>query len=148
MHRAGTALGDPAAVFRSGEPNLLTQDPEEWRVTLDIEPMRGPVDQNGDHDAVPMRPVFLPRGRLALNLAALLERQASTPAAAGLAGTAAAEIACILTSAIGWQSRQIFDLNFSAAAVASTAPDAHPASSEIVKATDAPALANFRVVAR
>src|SRR5262249_8424115 len=57
MYRAGAALGDAAAVFGSGEPDLLTQHPQQRSLVLDIEPMRGPVDLDGDHDVVPMRRV-------------------------------------------------------------------------------------------
>ena len=39
MHGAGAARGDPAAEFRSGQPDLLAQDPEKRRLGLDIEPM-------------------------------------------------------------------------------------------------------------
>src|SRR5690349_19354305 len=84
MHCAGTALGDPAAILGSSEPDLLAQDPKQWGIALDIEPMRGPVDLDGDHDVIPMRPMFLPRGRLAPNLTALSNREFSMATRAGL----------------------------------------------------------------
>src|SRR6266850_2701968 len=50
MHGASAALGDAAAEFRSGQSELLPQDPEKRRIVLDIELMRGPVDVDVDHD--------------------------------------------------------------------------------------------------
>ncbi len=67
--------GDAAAEFRAGQPDLLAQDPEKRRLALDIELMRGPVDLDGDHDVVPLRPVFLPCGRPALSQAAFVKPQ-------------------------------------------------------------------------
>jgi hypothetical protein len=40
VNRTGAALGDAAAVFRSGQPDLLAYDPQQWRGGLDVHLMR------------------------------------------------------------------------------------------------------------
>src|SRR5262249_51472306 len=75
MHGAGAALRDPAAELAAGQSDLLAQHPEKRHLALDIEPMRGPVDLDRDHDAVPLRACSGTAGR----------RRARLPALGGLA---------------------------------------------------------------
>src|SRR5882672_2802305 len=53
VHGAGAALGNAAAELRSGQSDLLTQDPEKRGIALDIELMRGAVDVDVGHDVLP-----------------------------------------------------------------------------------------------
>jgi hypothetical protein len=41
---AGAALGDAAAVFRTGQPQHVTQHPEERRAAVDIDRVRVSID--------------------------------------------------------------------------------------------------------
>src|SRR5215472_2004484 len=60
MHRAGAALGDAAAIFGAGEPQLVTQDPEQRRLRLDIQLMALAVHRDGGHAALPRKPSDTP----------------------------------------------------------------------------------------
>src|SRR5499427_9548704 len=44
VHGAGAALGDPAAVFRAGEADLLADDPQERGICLHLHVADGVVD--------------------------------------------------------------------------------------------------------
>src|SRR6185436_13188135 len=66
VHRAGAALRHAAAVLGSGEPGLLAQRPQEWRVVLDRHLARFSVDVQFRHGDLPLvtailRPYMLRR---------------------------------------------------------------------------------------
>jgi hypothetical protein len=50
MHGAGAARSDAATEFRSGQSELLAQDPEQWSLGLDIDLTRSPIDSDVGHD--------------------------------------------------------------------------------------------------
>src|SRR5215210_5928693 len=49
MDGACAALGDPAPVFRSRQPELLANDPEKRRLRVDIDLPHGPVHCQAGH---------------------------------------------------------------------------------------------------
>jgi hypothetical protein len=49
MNGTSAALGNAAAVFRPGQADLLTDDPQKRRVWFSIDLMNGSIDRQADH---------------------------------------------------------------------------------------------------
>src|SRR5262249_57985063 len=49
VHRASTALGNPAAIFRAHQTERIPQHPEQGRVGIDIDVVGSPVDGKTRH---------------------------------------------------------------------------------------------------
>src|SRR5438270_12116330 len=55
VHGTCSALRNPASEFRSVEPDLIANDPEKWRVTLNVEVVDDSVDLQPDRHRNPPR---------------------------------------------------------------------------------------------
>jgi len=49
VHRAGSALCDPATKLRSGQADMVAYDPEQWRCRIDINSVFRTVYFQGNH---------------------------------------------------------------------------------------------------
>jgi hypothetical protein len=52
VNGAGTALRDPTAEFRAGEPDGVAQRPEQGRIRFQVDIVLGSVDRERDHRAL------------------------------------------------------------------------------------------------